>query len=336
MLSKFSYKSKLLTLLHFIVILGTFIYIFRIINWSQAAIIVKHINFNWAGLAFLSSFLNFIPLAKRYSYLLQASTVHYSFLMSYKAYLSSTFVNLAMPGVLGSDLLRIFYCKRDSSATVVLASAIVLTERILGLVALVVLISFSAHTMKVMASQFTNILCLLTILSVAAIALIPKVLSFLATAQLSIKNKFTHRIFDKMNHLGKKLAPIKKIRVFHLYVGLFLSISAQLIDVSIAYFLSRALDFNLSFQMIMLVVPITYLLIILPISPGGIGIREGVFVFTLTWFNVPASEAALLALAVFFSRVVVGVFGGIILINSRKKIRDFKESWVPNTPDSCP
>lgn len=332
MYAKFS-KKKLLPLLQLIVISGTFIYIFRIINWSEAAKIVKHANLNWVGLALLSAFLAFIPLAKRYSYLLQASKVHYSFWMSYTAYLSSTFVNLAMPGVLGSDLLRIFYCKRDSSATIVLASAIIFTERMLGLVALVVLISFSSNTMRATASQYTNIFGVLAILSVAAIALVPGLLGYLAKVHLSTKNRIINIIFDKINHLGAKLTSLTTINVFHLYVGLCLSIFAQLIDVFTTYSLSQALDFNLNLQILMLVVPITYLLIILPISPGGIGIREGAFVFTLTWFNVPASEAALLALAVFFSRVVVGLLGGIILLNSRKKVREFKNSWEPNTPD---
>jgi hypothetical protein len=54
-----------------------------------------------------------------------------------------------------------------------------------------------------------------------------------------------------------------------------------------------------------------YLATVLPISPGGLGVREGTLVIVLAQFGLAASDAALLAVAVFLNRVAVGAVGAV-------------------------
>jgi glycosyltransferase 2 family protein len=66
--------------------------------------------------------------------------------------------------------------------------------------------------------------------------------------------------------------------------------------------------------MLLITMPIVYLATVLPIAPGGLGIRESVLVMTLGTFSIVHADAALLAIAVFLNRVLVGLVGGLLFI----------------------
>lgn len=69
-----------------------------------------------------------------------------------------------------------------------------------------------------------------------------------------------------------------------------------------------------SFQVVLFTFPLVILTNILPVTIGGLGVREGVAVVLLAHFGVPAAEAALAAFLMFaINTALPGVVGGILL-----------------------
>ncbi|STY31208.1 Uncharacterised protein family (UPF0104) [Legionella wadsworthii] len=330
MLFNFAHKDKLFLILRWIILLGTFTYVLGTIDWSQASSIFKQMHGFWIGLGFLGSFITLIPMAKRCAYLLSAATVSYSFLKSYSAYISGTFVGLALPGVIGGDVFRIFYCNRNSSATLLLASAVILIERILGVAALILLLNLGIHSLhsgKII--QLKMMMFFLAITAVVTILFLPQLLQRLPSAKKSEKKALLHSIQTKIGQWSEKLSFLKSMTAYHLLTGLGLSVMAQFMDVLVTYILSRGLGFDIPFPILLVIVPFSYLLTILPLTPGSLGIRESVFVFTMNhWFDISASDAALMAFVVFLTRVGIGLVGGILLIQTKNIKKDLKNKMM--------
>ncbi|MGH7758939.1 MAG: lysylphosphatidylglycerol synthase transmembrane domain-containing protein [Candidatus Dormibacteria bacterium] len=75
---------------------------------------------------------------------------------------------------------------------------------------------------------------------------------------------------------------------------------------------SRALGYNISWEVFALALPVALLVTFVPISANGIGIREGVLVFLLVQFHVPLAIAAAMSLFVDFQLLPFAAMGGAI------------------------
>ena len=62
----------------------------------------------------------------------------------------------------------------------------------------------------------------------------------------------------------------------------------------------------------MFVVPLVYLATVLPVSVGGLGVREGALVWLLAQAGVVSASAALLALLIYLNRVVTASVGAVL------------------------
>ncbi len=80
----------------------------------------------------------------------------------------------------------------------------------------------------------------------------------------------------------------------------------------VVFLLSQAIGLAVSLTEFFAIIPLVYLVTILPISLGGLGVREGMLVFLLAQFNVAITDAVTLSFLIYLNRVVVGSLGGLI------------------------
>ena len=73
--------------------------------------------------------------------------------------------------------------------------------------------------------------------------------------------------------------------------------------------MAQALGLPISFGILLLCIPLVNLVVLLPISIGGFGVREGAYYYLLSCFGVSAGEAVLLSLAVYALLVFVAAVG---------------------------
>jgi hypothetical protein len=101
---------------------------------------------------------------------------------------------------------------------------------------------------------------------------------------------------------------------FHTIAVLLL---AQLGDVTIAWLFSAMFDVYLPFTAFVFIMPIVYVATVLPISLGGLGVREGVFAWLMTLYGVDVGLAVLISLLMYLTKVLVSIIGYTVYLADR-------------------
>jgi len=128
---------------------------------------------------------------------------------------------------------------------------------------------------------------------------------------LGLKEKFreVHGFFHAYRH-NYKLA----VEVF------FLSLAIQLARVSVHYFCALSIGFDIDFVYFLIFVPLIAMVAVIPVSFGGIGVREGIAPFLFTSVTAVAAVDPAGSLAVTTQilaslvGVVVGLAGGVLFL----------------------
>lgn len=89
---------------------------------------------------------------------------------------------------------------------------------------------------------------------------------------------------------------------------------AVLLGVGMYYFIGRSLHIPIGFFAYCLVVPLVWVVQMLPISLNGIGVREAAFVYLMGLFSVPSDKSLALVLAVLGILTTLSLCGGILLV----------------------
>ncbi|MCM8613510.1 lysylphosphatidylglycerol synthase transmembrane domain-containing protein [Accumulibacter sp.] len=117
-----------------------------------------------------------------------------------------------------------------------------------------------------------------------------------------------------------------------LLLALLLSIAFQLIDIVVVQTIGRGLAIDLGLPTLLVTMPLVYLATVLPLSPGGLGVREGTMALVLAQSGVSSSAAALVALTVFLNRVLVGAVGGLAHLAGGSRLADASGGGQRNPP----
>ena len=62
--------------------------------------------------------------------------------------------------------------------------------------------------------------------------------------------------------------------------------------------------------------PLIWVIVTVPVSISGLGLREGAFAFFFTQVGVSSADAVAMSLLYYFYNVIVGGLGGILLLRS--------------------
>jgi len=91
------------------------------------------------------------------------------------------------------------------------------------------------------------------------------------------------------------------------------------------YFISLALKIKISFLSYLFIVPTTWTISNIPVTLGGIGIRESTLVLLLKEFGVSAGSALTFSLIVLIINILIAISGGLIYIIRNTAYKHKKE-----------
>jgi uncharacterized protein (TIRG00374 family) len=220
--------------------------------------------------------------------------------------LGSSFYGQFLPGG-GVETLQIAGLARTRSSTSV-AVASVFADRIFGILSLALLMTAGFGLSR--SKDPAGIILLGIVLAVVSSLLIAIVSNNKYRARLL--NALPSRVGNFVeNALGEALSyfDIFRHRPRLIAETLALAIAMQLLRVIMFWLGAFALGAQLPVSMFLLSVPVILLLLILPISIGGIGVREGTLVFFFSIYGLNSELALALALLVYLSNIVVAVPG---------------------------
>lgn len=234
------------------------------------------------------------------------------------------FFNSFMIGPTGGDLIKAYYTARETNHKKTEAVTTIFIDRIIGLLVMALIVCtmilvrwdfFMAHNVTRVFAWPSLIVCLI-LLGGSVVA-------------------FSVHLFEvfpwlkRWNHIaaiGKIMDTLERAynafyvcrRNPRLLLGLVLyCLAIQLLFIGVGALVGRALGLDLPLLAYLTFFPLVALISGIPITPGGIGIREGASVKLWSVMGVPDEKAFLLAFIPYLFQVLWGIPGGILFLFHR-------------------
>jgi uncharacterized protein (TIRG00374 family) len=313
-------KRYLLTAIQLIITIGLLCWIFRNPEQNQKLLAALDAANNWwlvPGLAALCGAL-FLQ-AKRWLLLLEVQGIVISYWRSLRILLIGMFFNLFLLGSTGGDIIKIFLIMREAPDKKAGALLSVFIDRVVGVLALaavstvVILLRWN----DLMEHEVTRY----GVFTAAVIlgGSIGFILVAWLTGRLDLATKLPHWL-PARDKIAEAAGAFVEYARAGKSVGLafLLSIPAHLLMFSTFWFGAKAFAAGLNLLSVYCVMPIVATVTALPISVGGAGLREGLFIKILgALYSTPEPIATLVSLSGFVMQVFWSLIGGAIYLAYR-------------------
>lgn len=226
-------------------------------------------------------------------------------------YLVGTFFNMFLPTVIGGDIMRGYECAKFSGQTSDSATSVVI-ERILGFLSLFMICWISLpFALKIL--EGTNVLFIIGLSSFTFFCLLAILFNRrLMALILRLSRRFSRwNVEQKLGILYNSLHAFTASRSL-LVKAFAISLVFQFLTIVSTFFISEALGLGVSLIYFLIVMPIIWVIMMVPISISGLGVREAAFILFFTQIGVPYDDALILSLLFFGLSVIVALMGGII------------------------
>ncbi|MCB0282478.1 MAG: flippase-like domain-containing protein [Calditrichae bacterium] len=268
-------------------------------------------------LAVATSILSVFLMSLRWKIILDHYNIKLRVSRLFGFYLVGLFFNNFLPTSIGGDIVRIYKVIGDSDERTASFSSVII-ERLVGIAATLFLsitsLYYVSHYFKDDRILYTSIILFSLIV----------VFFFLITRNRPFE--FLLKIFDKVTvlNIGEKIN--KLMEAIHLlrekrriFVWMFLlSVLAQIAIVFMNYAAVLALDIEVDLLYLFLVVPVTFMITMLP-SINGVGLRDGGFVFLLGKIGVSGAAAISLSFMNVLIPMIISLWGALLFLIQRKK-----------------
>ncbi|MCK5361275.1 MAG: flippase-like domain-containing protein, partial [Gammaproteobacteria bacterium] len=285
-------KKYLLLAVKISISLGLLGYLLSQLDWP--ALLEKAAGLAWwtIPLAVSVLFLTLYIGTLRWAVLLRTHYTTFNTPQLFRHYLVATLFNNILPTATGGDLIRSYYIYRHNNDAVCAVSPIV-TERVIGLVVLLainVAAIFLTDSVDIVSKALWSTLTLILAGAIATLTLIALPATYWPIHRL-LERLARFRFIGFILRMGEATHGYLKHPTTLLIIILY-SAAAQLFAVLVYYILAQGLGVDISIQVILVVIPLAFMAAALPISIGGMGVRELATVGLLMRFGIAESDAA--------------------------------------------
>lgn len=231
----------------------------------------------------------------------------------YLSYMSGTFVNNLVPGSIGGDMIKIYDVYRYAKDSRVAVFSVFL-ERFSGLTVLLLLswvgafFYWSDLPQKALSVWLlVNLMFATFLFAVARREGVRKRIRKLSgRRKIASYIEIVFSAFDRLAKYKNKKMLLGKL--------LLVSAPIQLITIGIYQQIAVQLNLRLPFPFYLLIVPLIIVISLVPVSFGGLGVRESATVLLLSLKNVPFDTALALSLGFLGVTYLVSIIGGVLWI----------------------
>jgi len=284
--------------------------LFRRISLEQVMAVVSEANPMWLAAAATMMLASNLLGSYQWGTLLRAVDIHIPFWKVGAYYHIGLFFNNFLPANIGGDIARIADSSRYGPTTAAAVSA-VLMDRLIGTVALA---GLALVTTLPAANRFHLMLLYLAVvgfflLSVALLwgvfhpALVPACARLLQRVGLG-------RLAPHVADLALRLEGFRGRRVLMVRM-VALATLTQLLRIGVHALVARALHVSVPLPYFFLFVPLLAVIVSLPISLNGLGVREGAGVVLFGLIGVDRAHAFSLQFLTYLVAVAVSLLGGL-------------------------
>jgi len=305
-------RKTLSNLFKFIISAGiiSYILIYRV-SLKEIFTTLSSVNPFWLILSFSLHSIGLSISAWRWQILMRAQEIEVPFLFLTKSYLVGAFFNQFLPTRFGGDMIRIYDGSRYTGS-ILKSSAIILTERANGILILL-LFAFLASIFRIELTEKNPVIWLSLLIGFGGMIFLLFLLSPFITKLINkIKNKgFTGKIKEKIIFFRDSIIIYKKRKKELIEVTL-LSILLQINVIIHYYFIGKALNMDIPFVDYFIIMPVVLLLISIPITISGWGVREGALIGIFQFYSYSPDFAVSFSLIDVAFNLIIGLIGGIV------------------------
>lgn len=300
--------------------LGIILFILSKINLGEMLAVIRQSLGQWpwlVGAAAIYAVCLWLGMG-RWKIILEAQGLRMAWSRVFCVFSISQFFNSFMFGSTGGDLSRAYYAAKETHHKKTEAVATVFIDRMIGLVAL----NTIAGTMLILRYQFFLQHWSLHLPALLMVGMIAATICALLII-FNIRFFLGWKMFRFIEH-NQRLRPIIRRMIISIYLyrrrtktllkTAAISFAIHALIVLQCYLLGRSLGISIGLLDYLTVIPIIISLAALPITPGGLGIREGLAVTMLGALGVSASQALPLSLMMYFISVALSLIGGPIFL----------------------
>lgn len=290
-----------------------FAWLFQRVDWNAIGPALGHATPFWilaaAGLLFASHVL----ASYQWSRLLRAAGITLPFWKVVSYYHVGLFFNNFLPANVGGDLARTLDASRTGSSRASALSTVIL-DRLLGTVALgciAVITTIPALDHYHLAAAYAGVvvffagavLALRAVLEPRVLAVLERVLSKLGLG----------RVAPSIERLSTSLAAFRGQRT--LLLSLFaIALGVQVMRIFVHVLFAKALALHIPAAYFFLFVPLLAVIVSLPISLNGIGVREGAGILLFGLVGLDRNSAFALQFGTYLVAVGVSLLGGLVFV----------------------
>jgi len=255
--------------------------------------------------------------AYRWFILMRAGRPDITFMSIVRISLISVFAGTFLPSGVGAEAIRIYGAAR-ASADLALAFSSAVVERAFGMLALLVMVATGLSLGPPGLPEALRTWSIAGLLALAAAAWLvmargPRARLLQGLSGWPILNPLTGRLrklyarFDLF--AGGRVLLWSFLLAFLLQLGRVLS----------AYLAALALQVDVAFVSLLVIVPVAHLVSILPVSIGGLGLREGTMISLLGMVGVAPAAGLAVAVLLFATGFVTTLPGAVFLLQMRAR-----------------
>lgn len=285
------------------------------VDWKTLGHHVVNMDRLWLAGAFASFGPMLALCAWRWQLLLRVQGIFIPWWQSFQLGLVGHFFNAFLLGVTGGDVVKIYYATKAAPEKKAAAGLSVVVDRLYGLVVLLCIATILCIAQfKFLTAHADASAAVYLTLAIAAGTFTVGILSFrMALIRDLIQKKAwweklpMHKLFDRLIEAYERYGSVWKENA-----GAFLiSVCNHSLGMVLAYCIVRALHLDVPFWPFVSILPILNLLIALPISVSGLGVREGLSVILFSLMGLSKEHAVTFSLTFFTVTLAWSLVGSI-------------------------
>ncbi|WP_028583092.1 lysylphosphatidylglycerol synthase transmembrane domain-containing protein [Desulfogranum mediterraneum] len=282
------------------------------IDWQTFMTTLSRGDLSMLATAFVLLWLERVWAVFKWRYLLLAQGARISTWALFSIYNIGAFWGLFLPSSLSTDVVRGYYLSK-STANLELSAASVVVDRMMGLFSLLFLCLVSV---LLYSSNFEGGL-IYYVLGLSCCTVAAACCAFWEAVPQVLEERL---VFFREQRLGRKvLGMYRSFLQFKRYPRVMFtsfgySLVLQLIRVVTIYITALAFGIEAELLTYFIVVPITVVVIMIPISVGGLGVREGSFVSLFALVGLDVNQSFAISGTNSIMVTVIGLMGGIFYL----------------------
>lgn len=273
----------------------------------------------WLAIALGIYFVNVVASAWRWRTLLAAQDVHLPLWTLTKSFMVALYFNNFLPSNIGGDFIRIADTARVAGSKT-MATMVILTDRVIGLIALVLVAALGATMVAEIGGHVASPIWpswLWAGFIVGTIASAPAVLAPAGVGRLLQPLTVLHPewVGNRIDSLTATLVRFRErpLAIFSCFAGaVFVQSTIVVFYIAVAH----ALHIPVESWDLAVIVPLSFIVQMLPVSLNGFGVREATFTFYFTRVGLPI-ESALLTSLIAQALIMLFSVGGAAIWFSR-------------------